>query len=214
VLGARVLGLSANYLRAAQIEELIVPELQRVVGQFDDASSVAILDGTDALYLAHISRQNAVRLTARVGARYPAYASSLGRLLLAYLCESERDAYFEAAQLRKLTDATVTSRAELEKIFAEVRRSGYLTVVDQLDYGITALSVPIRHPDHTVVAALNTSGYTGRITPRELVEQRLPDLREAATRIEAHLRTFPALANSILSSRTPSQWIKNRPFPS
>jgi IclR family pca regulon transcriptional regulator len=197
VLSARILGLGARYLRTMQVDELIVPELRRIVDMFGDASSVAVLDGTDALYLAHISRQAAVRRSAAVGARFPAYASSLGRLLLAYLDSAARDTYFAAADLRKLTGATVVSRRALEKIFVDVRRVGYITVVDQLDYGITALAVPIRHPDGTVVAALNTSGYTGRVTPEELVKTRLHTLRDAAARIEDHLRTYPALANSM-----------------
>jgi IclR family pca regulon transcriptional regulator len=201
VLSARVLTLGTAYTRAAQIEEMIVPEIRALVEIFGDAASVGVLDGGDILYIAHISRQKAVRMTAAVGVRYPAYANSMGRVLLAHLDEPAREAYFATAQLRKLTDATVTSRRELERIFAETRRTGYVTVVDQLDYGITALAIPIRGPAGDVVASLNTSGYTGRITPRRLIDERLSTLREAATRIERKLVQYPALAMSALAPR-------------
>jgi IclR family pca regulon transcriptional regulator len=201
VLSARVLSLGTAYTRAAQIEEVIVPEIRALVETFGDAASVGVLDRGDILYIAHISRQKAVRMTAHVGVRYPAYANSMGRVLLAFLDEKGRDALFAAAQLRKLTDATVTSRRELERIFAEIRRVDYVTVVDQLDYGITALAIPIRGPAGEVVAALNTSGYTGRITPRRLIDERLATLREAASRIEGKLLQYPALAASALAPR-------------
>jgi IclR family pca regulon transcriptional regulator len=201
VLGARVLTLGTAYTRAAQIEEMIVPEIGALVESYGDAASVGVLDGGDILYIAHLSRQKAVRMTAAVGVRYPAYANSMGRVLLAFLDDVARKAYFAAAQLRKLTDATVTSRRELERIFAEIRRTGFVTVVDQLDYGITALAIPIRSPAGEVVAALNTSGYTGRVTPRQLVDERLAALRAAATRIERKLVQYPALTYSALTAR-------------
>jgi IclR family pca regulon transcriptional regulator len=201
VLSARVLTLGTAYSRAAQIEEMIVPEIRALVETFGDAASVGVLDGGDILYIAHISRQKAIRMTAAVGVRYPAYANSMGRVLLAFLDERARDAYFKTAQLRKLTDATVISRRELERIFAEIRRTDYVTVVDQLDYGITALAIPVRGPDGTVIASLNTSGYTGRITPRRLIDERLPALRAAAARIEGRLVQYPALATSALAPR-------------
>ena len=201
VLSARVLTLGTAYSRAAQIEEMIVPEIRALVETFGDAASVGVLDGGDILYIAHISRQKAIRMTAAVGVRYPAYANSMGRVLLAFLDERARDVYFKTAQLRKLTDATVTSRRELERIFAEIRRTDYVTVVDQLDYGITALAIPVRGPDGTVIASLNTSGYTGRITPRRLIDERLPTLRAAAARIEGRLVQYPALATSALAPR-------------
>lgn len=201
VLSARVLTLGTAYSRAAQIEEMIVPEIRALVETFGDAASVGVLDSGDILYIAHISRQKAIRMTAAVGVRYPAYANSMGRVLLAFLDERARDTYFKTAQLRKLTDATVTSRRELERIFAEVRRTDYVTVVDQLDYGITALAIPVRGPDGTVIASLNTSGYTERITPRRLLDERLATLREAAARIERRLVQYPALATSALAPR-------------
>lgn len=201
VLSARVLTLGTAYSRAAQIEEMIVPEIRALVENFGDAASVGVLDGGEILYVAHISRQKAVRMTAAVGVRYPAYANSMGRVLLAHLDDAARAAYFATAQLRKLTDMTVTSRRELERIFAEIRQAGYVTVVDQLDYGITALAIPIRGPGGDVVAALNTSGYTGRITPRRLIDERLATLRKAAGRIERKLVQYPALASSALTPR-------------
>jgi IclR family pca regulon transcriptional regulator len=76
---------------------------------------------------------------------------------------------------------------------AEVRRAGHATTVDQLDYGITAIAVPVRGADGRVVAALNSSGYTGRVTPESLRSERLATLRAVAAKVEAAIARTPTL---------------------
>jgi IclR family pca regulon transcriptional regulator len=134
---------------------------------------------------------------ASIGVTYPAYATSMGRVLLAHLPPEEIDAYFEKTELRKLTDVTVTGEKEMRKILADVRVNGYSVTVDQLDYGITALAVPIRDNVGKVVAAVNTSGYSPRLKPQDLLEQRLAELRVAAARVSNLLLRYPALLHSL-----------------
>ena len=88
---------------------------------------------------------------------------------------------------------TVTDKADLRRLILAARADGFATTVDQLDYGITALAVPIRAADGRVVAALNSSGYTGMVTPEDMVATRLPDLRAAAARLSAVTARIPAL---------------------
>ena len=78
-----------------------------------------------------------------------------------------------------------------------MRETGYSTTVDQLDYGITALAVPIRNLEGRTVAALNSSGYTGKVTPESLVAERLPALREAASHIAHEITRNPVLQSMI-----------------
>jgi IclR family pca regulon transcriptional regulator len=85
----------------------------------------------------------------------------------------------------------------MRKILADVRVNGYSVTVDQLDYGITALAVPIRDNVGKVVAAVNTSGYSPRLKPQDLLEQRLAELRVAAARVSNLLLRYPALLHSL-----------------
>lgn len=198
-LKPKVMRLGAADYFTARIDQFLLPEIRKIVDQFGDAASVATLDGDDALYLAHYSVQRARRPTATVGARYPAYATSLGRVMLAGLPDEALDAYFEKLEPRPLTNQTVVDKAKLRDLVLQARRDGYATTVDQLDYGITALAVPIRSESRPIVAALNSSGYTGMVTPEQLIEERLPALREAAAAIAASVTLHPALA-ALLSS--------------
>lgn len=193
-LRPKVMALGSGFYFAARIDEFMAPELRQIVDTHGDASSVAMLDGADVVYIAHHSTQRARRATAVVGARYPAHATSLGRVLLAGLEDAALEAVLDAMQPAALTARTVTDKADLRRLILDAREQGYATTVDQLDYGITALAVPIRAADGRVVAALNSSGYTGLTTPEEMVATRLADLRAAAGRLSAATARIPALS--------------------
>lgn len=192
-LRPKVMTLGSAFYFAARIDEVLQPDLRELVRQFGDASSVGTLEGQDVIYIAHNSVQRARRAAAVVGARYPACATSLGRVLLAGLPDTALDAYIDTVRLEALTSKTITDPSELHREILDVRKAGYATTVDQLDYGITALAVPIRGPEGNTVAALNTSGYTGVVTPEMLVVERLPTLRATASRIGHMIQRYPIL---------------------
>jgi IclR family pca regulon transcriptional regulator len=192
-LRPKVMTLGSAFYFSARIDEVLQPDLRELVRQFGDASSVGTLEGQDVIYIAHNSVQRARRAAAVVGARYPACATSLGRVLLAGLPDAALDAYIDTVRPEALTSKTITDPSELHREILEVRKAGYATTVDQLDYGITALAVPIRGPEGNTVAALNTSGYTGVVTPEMLVAERLPTLRVTASRIGHMIQRYPIL---------------------
>jgi IclR family transcriptional regulator, pca regulon regulatory protein len=167
-----VVALASSFYFSARIDQVLLPELQRIVGMYGDAASIATLDRRDVIYLAHHSEQRARRAAAVVGARYPAHATSMGRVLLAGLDPDAFEAWLERGPLAALTTRTVTEKDAFRGIIGEVRARGYATAVDQLDYGITALAVPVRGPSGETVAALNSSGYTGLVTVDRLVAER------------------------------------------
>jgi IclR family pca regulon transcriptional regulator len=192
-LRPRIMSLGSAFHYAGRFDEVLQPDLRGLVERFGDAASVGTLDGDDVIYIAHVSVQRARRAAAVAGARYPAHCTAIGRVLLAALPEAQRRAWLAQAKLEALTEKTVTDRAALAVILDEVRAEGYAATVDQLDYGITALAVPIRDTAGRTIAALNTSGYTGLVTPASLVRDRLPALREAASHIAHEIRRFPVL---------------------
>jgi IclR family pca regulon transcriptional regulator len=198
-LKPRIMTLGSAFYFSARVDELLQPDLRELVNRFGDASSVGALDRTDVIYVAHVSVQRARRAAAVVGARYPAYATSMGRVLLAGLTDDELDHRLGAMDFRALTSKTCTDPCRIREEILAVRAQGYATTVDQLDYGITALAVPIRDTGGRTVAALNSSGYTGVVTPETLIEERLPALRDAASHIAHEIVRYPVL-QSVLGS--------------
>jgi len=200
VLSARVLLLGAAYLRAAHVEELLLPELRRLVERFGDAASVSVLEGGDILYVAHHSEQRANRVFAGVGVTYPAYPTSMGRVMLAGLSAEALDAYLGKTQPRKFTDHTVVDRDALRGIVQKARSDGYGSAFEELDYGVAALAVPIHDGAGKVIAALNSSGYSGRVTIDKMIAERLAELRESAARMSQALARHPTLARSLAAN--------------
>lgn len=196
-LRPKAMAIGSAFYFSARIDEVLQPDLRALVQTFGDASSIGTLEGQDVIYIAHDSVQRARRAAAVVGARYPAYATSLGRVLLAGLSDEALDHYFQALEPRRLTSKTVTDPEELRREVLKVRQLSYATTVDQLDYGITALAIPVTGADGDTVAALNTSGYSGAVTPEELVAERLPVLRATAARIAVSISRYPVLQSTM-----------------
>jgi IclR family transcriptional regulator, pca regulon regulatory protein len=192
-LKPKIMALGSAFYFAARVDELLQPDLRQIVERFGDASSVGTLDGQDVIYIAHVSVQRARRASAVAGARYPAFATSIGRVILSGLPDDRLDAWLDMLTPKPLTSRTCTDKARLRDEILAAREQGYATTVDQLDYGITALAVPVRDADGRTVAALNTSGYTGMVTPETLVAERLPELRAAASHIAHELARYPIL---------------------
>jgi IclR family pca regulon transcriptional regulator len=201
LLNARVLSLGAAYLRSADIESALMPELRRLVGLFGDTAGIAVLVGNNILYVAHHCTARGLRPVAGPGVMYPAYATSLGRVLLASLDDDALDDYFANVRLEKFTKVTDVNARRLRSTLLQIRRQGYGTIVDQLFYGVTSLTVPVFDKAGGTIAALNTSTYTGHMTGDELIRSRLAELRRSSehlTRIignhaslEQALRTGP-----------------------
>lgn len=196
-LTPRVMTLGSAFYYSARIDEVLQPDLRELVGKFGDASSVGTLDGENVIYVAHNSVQRARRAAAVVGARYPAFATSLGRVLLAGLPDMAFDAYIAGVRPEPLTSKTLIDPAAIREEILAVREAGYSTTVDQLDYGITAIAVPIRDASGRTVAALNSSGYTGMVTPESLVAERLPTLQAIASRMAHAMSRYPVLLSII-----------------
>lgn len=200
LLSPTVMVFASAFLESMNLEEVIRPHLQVVRDATGDSSSMAVLSEGHILYLLHVSTNRMVRLAAGVGTRFPAHATSLGRILLAHLSPAELDDYLDNTRFEKFTEKTITSPARLRAAIAQAGKQGYATIQDELDYGIVSVAVPIHGDDNSVVASINCSTATSRVELEEMVETRLPHLRQAAKEIEIELRRYPALVHSIRSA--------------
>jgi IclR family transcriptional regulator, pca regulon regulatory protein len=150
----------------------------------------------DIVYVARASVRTLVRLEAHVGSRFPAYATSMGRVLLAGLTADRLRDYFERATFEALTKHTQTDPAKLTKRIEEARRSGYSAVEDELAYGVVAVAVPVVDTTGRVVAALNSSSHSRKFTRVELVRERVGMLQDISRDITTELARFPGLSLS------------------
>lgn len=196
LLRPKVLELGAAYLDSMDVEHLTKTHLEDLARKTGDSAAMSVLDGNDIVYIARASVRTLLRLEAHVGSRFPAHATSMGRVLLAGLTPERLEQYFNSARLEALTDRTVCDRAKLRELIDECRRCGHAVVADELAYGVVALAVPVLDQSGRVVAALNSSSHSGKTSRARLVRDRLGMLRQLSRQISADLRAIPGLSLS------------------
>jgi IclR family transcriptional regulator, pca regulon regulatory protein len=196
LLRPKVLELGAAYLESMNIEQLTRNHLEEVASETADSAALSVLDGLEIVYVARTSVRTLLRLEAHVGSRFPAHATSMGRVLLAGLTPDRLLRYFDTARFEALTDRTVTDPQQLRSLVEECRRSGYAAVQDELALGVIALAVPVFDRHGRVVASLNSSSHSGRITRTRMVRERLAMLQRVSRQISADLATTPWLSLS------------------
>jgi IclR family pca regulon transcriptional regulator len=186
-LNARVLELGRAYLSGLTLAEVALPHLREFVADVKESSSLAVLDGDDIIYVAHVGASRVLSVSVTVGGRDPAWMTSLGRVLLAAQDKVWLENYLARLELRPSTERTIVDREVLRQELARVRRQGWSLVDQEFEEGLRALSVPVRDAEGRVLAAVNVSTYASRWSMHAFRERLLPRLRETAVAIEAEL---------------------------
>src|ERR1700678_2515318 len=156
-LRPKILELGYAYLSSLTLPEVAMPHLEQRVEQVHESSSVSELDGHDVVYIARVPTKRIMTVAISVGTRFPAYATSMGRVLLAALTDDELDRYLAEATFERLTARTVTNPDRLAAIVREVARQGYSIVDQELEEGLRAVAAPIHGAANVGTAAINVS---------------------------------------------------------
>jgi IclR family transcriptional regulator, pca regulon regulatory protein len=188
-LRPRVLELGYAYLSGLAMPEIAAPHLEELVANVRESSSISVLDGDHIVYVARVPTKRIMTVAISVGTRFPAYATSMGRVLLAGMSRSELDQYLAEAKLDPLTDRTVTDSLRLREIVREVGEQGYAIVDQELEEGLRAIAAPIHGSAGTVIAAINVSAHASRVSMAAMRADLLPQLLDTAHRIEADLKS-------------------------
>ena len=186
-LRPRVLELGYAYLSGLSLPEVAQPHMETLVATVNESSSVSVLDDLDIVYVARVPTRRIMSITLAVGTRLPAFATSMGRVLLAALPPAELDQRLSRIDFRPLTPHTVRDVGALRDVLARAREDGYAAVDQELEEGLRSLAVPIRDSGGVAIAALNVSVHATRGTMAGLRRDVLPLARQAAQAIEEDL---------------------------
>ncbi len=195
-LRPRVLELGYAYLSALSLPEVAQPHMETLVAEVNESSSIAVLDDLDIVYVGRVPTQRIMTITIAVGTRLPAYATSMGRVLLGGLADEALADRFERIEIAPLTDRTVPDVRTLRARVDEAREAGWACVDQELEQGVRSAAVPIRDATNAVVAALNVSVHATRMTMQSLRREVVPKLLETAAAIELDLRATAARAGA------------------
>jgi IclR family transcriptional regulator, pca regulon regulatory protein len=191
-LTPRVLELGYAFLSSLSLPQLAMPYLEKFSSEVNESSSAAVLDGPSIVYVARIAANRVMTVSIGLGSRFPAYQTSLGRVLLAALEPGEVSDVWAASDRSGGTERTIKTLSELRKRLAEVREQGWALVDQELELGVRSLAAPIVNAAGTTVAAVNVSTHASRTPEDELMSRFLPALIETAQGISSALAVHPA----------------------
>ena len=181
-LTPRTLDIGASFMANLTLPRIADPHLKSLAAELDETTSLCILDQADVVYVARVAAPRLLSVSINVGTRFPAWATSMGRVLLAGLADDELETYLASIQLRTFTDHTVSSVEELRAAVIEARRAGWAIVSGELEEGLRGVAVPVWRGSQ-VVAALNVSLQRHRIGPADIERDLVPLLHAAARQI-------------------------------
>jgi IclR family pca regulon transcriptional regulator len=186
-LTAKVLELGFSYLSSLTLPEIAQPHLEQLASSIHESTSASVLDGTDIVYVARVPTRRIMSVRINIGTRFPAYATSMGRVLLSDFTPEELDAHLASPEFEGFTSRTITSRKDLVQELAKVRKQGFAVVDQELEVGLRSIAVPIKHASGTVIAAINVSTTATTHTLESIEQNFLPPLRLTAERISNDL---------------------------
>jgi len=186
-LGVQCLELGSQFLKSNDVRGSALNVMQDLRDQFGETVHLGILDGDEIVYLEKVAGSHAIGLmSSRVGGRAPAYATAIGKVLLANLPPKELVLRYARRKLARCTETTITKWNDLQKELARVTQDGYAIDNQEHETGVKCVAAPI-YGHRGAVAALSISGPVERIDEQIKKNGIVAGLRKAGQDISVEL---------------------------
>lgn len=187
-LAPRVLQLGYAFLSANNYQGVIQQYLEEITAETGESSSLGVLDGKDVIYVARsAARHRLMAITLSVGTRLPAAYTSMGRILLAQLSDTDLDHFLSMVTLEHYTDKTITDINELRNQIIKARDQGYAISDQELDPGLRSIAVPVYDAKKHLMGAINVSTNAARVDLNTLTNIYLPIIQQKIAHIQLHI---------------------------
>lgn len=200
-LTPKILDIGRSFLASQNFTEVLTPFLSDLSHELSRPCSAAVLDGEEIVYVLHIGRADFISINLTIGSRLPAFATSVGRVLLAGMADEEIDEFLCEATLTRLTPFTETDPERLKAIILQTRADGYSLVEQELETGLRSLAVPVHGRGGKVVCGFAISRFNEDVSPQQSKSMYLPAMLNTAERISQFAKQAnlgAAHTNSIL----------------
>lgn len=190
-LGLRVTDLGMSALNSMGLREHSHPNLEELRKRTGFTVNLSVLDGANIVYVDRARSfrrgQSKIDLGLRLGSRLPAYCTSMGKILLAYLPEPELRVRIDEMTLTRRAPNTITNKGGLRRESEQVLKKGFAVNDEELVPELRSMSVPVRNEAREVVAAINMAAHTSMISLEEMVDTLSSHLVSTADRVSAQL---------------------------
>ena len=178
-LAPRVLRLGHAYVTSTPLSKIVQPVLEGLSESTHESSSLAVLDGSDVVFVARAATRRSLSNGLGLGSRLPAFCAATGRVLLAALPDGEAELLLKRMKRHPLTPHTQTDIQAVLQLLDEVRRRGYAVCNEELELGVRSIAVPVHDAAGRTIASMSLVGSTGRHSLDNMVDTLLPQLERA-----------------------------------
>jgi IclR family pca regulon transcriptional regulator len=182
----KILQLGFTAVNHLDVSQVAAPYLEKLAQQLDLTVSLSVLETMDVVYIRRIRNREIVGVLLGIGDSIPAHCSSMGKVILANLPETELAGRLADAVLEPCTPRSIMTTDQLRAELKTVREQGYAFNDDELASGLRAVAAPIFYEDQ-VVAALNVSGSHDAISETRLYRQLPAHVQAVARKISEAL---------------------------
>lgn len=166
-LGPRIFRLGALRSQQEQLREVALPYMADLRQVSRQTVHLAVLDGYDVVYSEIVRHRNAPRMPSEIGGRLPAHASAVGKALLAFAPDAVVQSVL-AGGLPAIGPRTITAPGLLLRELRRIRESGLAYESEESAAGVGCAASPVLRADHTAIAALSVSGWSGTLDLRRI----------------------------------------------
>jgi IclR family pca regulon transcriptional regulator len=188
-LTPKILEIGHTFLESLSFATVLTPYMTELSQTLTRPCSAAILDGNEIVYVQHLGRSEFISINLTVGSRLPAYATSIGQILLSELSDDELNRFLDEEDFPQLTRYTLTDKTELKKAILKARENGYALVRQQLELGLRSLAVPVYGRSGKAVCGISVSRFNEDVSAKESTSMYLPAMLETSKKISGVLAT-------------------------
>lgn len=167
-IGHNGLVLGLGIVKDIDLKRVAHPYLKELSAEIDETVNLAILNGTQIVYIDRVKTGQIININLNIGSKLPVYCTSMGKSLLAFLPKHELLGLLDKINIKLVTPNTIPTKARLLEELEKVKQSGFSVNDRELDVGLRSVAAPVRNEYGTVVAAVNIAVPSSRVTFEQL----------------------------------------------
>jgi IclR family transcriptional regulator, KDG regulon repressor len=185
-LGTACFAIGQAALEQLDIRRVSLPYLQQLNRQTRETVHLTVRNGSSAVYVEKLDSSEQLRIFSRIGAAVPLYCTAVGKVMLAYLPEDQRDRLLPQLTLRRFTPNTAGNLQELQAELQRIRKNGYACDLEEHELHIRCVAAPIWDHAGSVNASLSITAPIVRMSISRL-RQLAPLIQAAGLQISREL---------------------------
>lgn len=190
-LGIAVLRLGFEYLASMELTEHGRPIIDGLCGATGLSSHLVVRDGREVVFVAKSAGRSLMFNSIQVGARLPAHATVLGRVLLGGIAPGDLARLYAGMPLQAFTPQTPTTLAALQQMIDADAQRGYGISQGGFETGISTIAAPVFDEHHRIAAAVSVTVPSQQVDPQPLADI-VARVRDAAARLSQRISHLPA----------------------